>query len=154
MKRSSSATCLDQERTHRLQVGTHGSVLAPTTENEMPACYKMLEIVSSSAVGLSVMTSFMATKSATPTKPSPVQDRDRTPRSSPQERASRAPSRTPPPYPAQKFTRESEWNPYSSKKVFQKFKADFEKLHCSPIDDVAFSHFKLVYTSWAQNSRE
>ena len=60
------------------------TVPAPTKPTEMVACYEMLETVASSDLGLSIVTSFLATKSprATPTKPSPVHDRARTVRTS------------------------------------------------------------------------
>ena len=58
-----------------------------------------------------------------------------------------------PPYPARKYTRDYEWNPEASKQVFTKFKTDYEGLH-GPIGDVPFHHFRLVYSSWVQNSRE
>ena len=120
-------------------------VPAPTFDHEMPACYKNLEIVSSSPQGLSVMTSFMATKSSSPlpTKPSPVQ-----------ERVSHAPIRIPPPFPARIYTREHEWTPESAQGIFSKFKQEFKDLHGASIGDVDFDLFKLSFTTWMQNSRK
>ena len=129
------------------------SVPAPTKPADMAACYEMLETVASSDLGLAIVTSFMATKSprTTPTKPSPVQDRARTVRTSPHERASSPPS--PLQYPTRLYTRDYEWNQRDSEQVFEKFKTDFETLH-APIGDAALRHFKKAYGTWAQNCRE
>ena len=130
------------------------TVPAPTKDADMTACYEMLETVASSELGLAIMTSLMATRSpSTPTKPSPVQDRARTIRFSPVEHASSPATQMIPPYPGHKYTRPHEWNVETSKEVFAKFKTDYEGLH-GPIGDVVFNHFKLLYSSWVQNSRE
>ena len=131
------------------------TVPAPTKDADMMACYKMLETITSSDLGLDLMTSVMATKTksprTTPTKPSPVQDRARTVRTSPHERASSPPS--PLQYPTRLYTRDYEWNQRDSEQVFEKFKTNFETLH-APIGDAALRHFKKAYGTWAQNCRE
>ena len=131
------------------------SVPAPNKPADMAECYEMLETVASSDLGFAIVTSFMATKSprTTPTKPSPVQDRARTVRTSPNEQASSPSSRTTLQYPVRLYTRDYEWNQRDSKQVFEKFKTDFETLH-APIGDAALRHFKKSYGSWAQNCRE
>ena len=133
------------------------TVPAPTKDADMTACYEMLETVTSSELGFDLVTSVMATKSksprTTPTKPSPVQDRDRAVRFSPVEQASSPATLLILPYPARKYTRPHEWDADASKEVYEKFKTDYEGLH-GPIGDVVFNHFKLLYSSWVQNSRE